>query len=167
MCAAFASSDPSDERRELLSIADRRSPARTAAWPPPRDSISRKFGAVQVARGSLIVLWWDRTERVKDQRQPRPNATSGTSPRLRHSTRSSLSTLRRFSQKRARRTSVPCRNTSSARCASTCSAGAWRTAFCEHAAARAARICSSRCRVRSGVCAHPAMRDVCVGPLPI
>ena len=100
-------------------IADRRSPARTSAWPPPRGSIGRKFGAVQVARRSLIVPWWDRTERAKGQRQSRRNATSGTNPRLHHSTRLSLSTSNRFSQKRARRTSVPYRNTSSVSCAST------------------------------------------------
>ncbi len=87
-------------------IADRRSPARTSAWPPPLGSIGRKFGAVQVARRSLIVPWWDRTERAKGQRQLRRNATSGTNPRLHHSTRLSLSTSNRFSQKRARRTSV-------------------------------------------------------------
>ena len=30
------------------------------------------------ARGSLDgTVWWDRTARAKDQRQPRPNATSG------------------------------------------------------------------------------------------
>ena len=93
-------------------IADRRPPARTSAWPPPRGSIGRKFCAVQVARRSLIVPWWDRTERAKGQRQPRPNATSGTSPRPRRWTRSSPSISRRFSQKHARRTSVPYRTTS-------------------------------------------------------
>ena len=37
-----------------------------------------------MARRSLIVPWCDRTERAKGQRQPRPNAISGTNPRLHH-----------------------------------------------------------------------------------